>query len=542
MDKISIKLFLTFFLIFSVFSFSAFWLENTRLDLTRAIVDEGRFEIDSYFNNTGDRIKNNGHYYIDSMPGLSFITVPVYLPYRLLFGKVSYRNDLYKQNENLDYWILIFLVISLVSSIFSALNVVLVYKISKYFLERKINRLFLAFIFGLGTYTIHAGRQFNGAAVSTFFIFLSFYLIFMFKKENKDRFFLSGLFSGAAIITEIHTFFIAIFLFIIVLLTKDKKFILKFLIGISLVLSVLLFYNFKVFGTVTFLGIRKVDETIWPYSCKTTDNYDGCNFYKEAFKSGDINICNKIKDNKISSRCKAVVTGNIKFCEDSDTKTYCVIRVYLSKLGNGVHYPIVYFSNFNIKIWVRMLFYPFKGLFFFSPILLLSMIGLIYMYRNYKLETVMIIISLIAILQFQASKSLWYNGIDLVIRQFNVLIPFLMLPLTYISKKKLLWYLLLFFGLISIMMGIITLQPHHPDPYFIVKPTVHISDEFYKISKTWKPLGNPLFEYYLPRFFEKGPKSSVLERIFKTEFPPFLNILILLLILLFIWRKELNFR
>jgi len=54
-----------------------------------------------------------------------------------------------------------------------------------------------------------------------------------------------------------------------------------------------------------------------------------------------------------------------------------------------------------------------------------------------------------------------------------------------------------------------------------------------------KPLGNPLFTYYMPLFFRYGPRSILIEQILGFRLPPFLNVFVLMIIVLFIWRKKL---
>lgn len=68
-DKVEIKIFLSTFVIYLLFLNWIGWAENSLYDLTRAIVDENRFEIDSFYNNTGDRLLINGHYYSNKAPG-----------------------------------------------------------------------------------------------------------------------------------------------------------------------------------------------------------------------------------------------------------------------------------------------------------------------------------------------------------------------------------------------------------------------------------------------------------------------------------------
>lgn len=58
------------------------WNQNSRLNLTLAIVDDGSFQIDRFVANTGDYAKYNGHYYSDKAPGTSFLAVPMYAAVR----------------------------------------------------------------------------------------------------------------------------------------------------------------------------------------------------------------------------------------------------------------------------------------------------------------------------------------------------------------------------------------------------------------------------------------------------------------------------
>jgi hypothetical protein len=52
--------------------------QNTRYDLVRAVVEEGRMAIDSYHENTIDKASGQGHYYSDKAPGSSVAALPVY--------------------------------------------------------------------------------------------------------------------------------------------------------------------------------------------------------------------------------------------------------------------------------------------------------------------------------------------------------------------------------------------------------------------------------------------------------------------------------
>ena len=54
------------------------WNQNSRFDLVRAIVEKGTLAIDDYAANTGDHATVGGHIYSDKAPGLSFAAVPIY--------------------------------------------------------------------------------------------------------------------------------------------------------------------------------------------------------------------------------------------------------------------------------------------------------------------------------------------------------------------------------------------------------------------------------------------------------------------------------
>jgi hypothetical protein len=59
------------------------WNQNSRFDLTRAIVEDRSLVIDRFAHNTGDRAAKDGHIYCDKAPGVSLAGV---LPYQLVYA------------------------------------------------------------------------------------------------------------------------------------------------------------------------------------------------------------------------------------------------------------------------------------------------------------------------------------------------------------------------------------------------------------------------------------------------------------------------
>src|ERR671933_1832665 len=52
------------------------WNQNSRLDLSRALVERGTLQIDAYADNTGDKAVFDGHAYSDKAPGQALAAVP----------------------------------------------------------------------------------------------------------------------------------------------------------------------------------------------------------------------------------------------------------------------------------------------------------------------------------------------------------------------------------------------------------------------------------------------------------------------------------
>lgn len=59
------------------------WNQNSRLALTRALVENGSVSIDPYHETTGDKSRRDGHFYSDKAPGTSFVAT---IPYSALWG------------------------------------------------------------------------------------------------------------------------------------------------------------------------------------------------------------------------------------------------------------------------------------------------------------------------------------------------------------------------------------------------------------------------------------------------------------------------
>lgn len=82
-------------LLLAVFAASAYfvgppaWNQNSRLALTRALVEHGSTIIDDYHATTGDKSFRDGHFYSDKAPGTSLLAAPAYALYYALARAVG---------------------------------------------------------------------------------------------------------------------------------------------------------------------------------------------------------------------------------------------------------------------------------------------------------------------------------------------------------------------------------------------------------------------------------------------------------------------
>jgi len=76
--RVSLPLFALVFGTYAYFYQAGGWNQNSRFDLTRAVVEQGTLAIDAFQENTGDKAWRDGHWYTDKAPGLSLLAVPAY--------------------------------------------------------------------------------------------------------------------------------------------------------------------------------------------------------------------------------------------------------------------------------------------------------------------------------------------------------------------------------------------------------------------------------------------------------------------------------
>lgn len=471
--KTETKIFLTFFLLYSFFAqWNDEWDAANIFGLIRAIVEEKRFEIDSFVNTTPVRFfsrisPSQGHWYSILQPGQSFIGSSIYGLWKFLFNFLpqSFRESSEPITYNAHGSVLIYyqnpgfliessriLLTILTTALPAALSVYLFYKACTYFSKNKTNKLLTTLTYGLGTSIFPYGVSFYNYALSTFFSFLSFFILFRAKKkEDKKRCsFLAGLISGYAFITNSVTFVISLFLTIYTYLI-EKRMTLVFIFGFSLSVLPLLLYNILTWKVIYFHPL------------------------------------------------------NLLFSHFI-YKTPLFKKYEFGEKPSGWLLP---YKAFPYQIPIRLLMFPYRGLFFYYPILLLSFFSLAKMMSKKRMEASFIIsIFLTLILLYTtlegSGKGLihWWGDFGFGPRRFVLVMPFLSLPLVCLLEDGFNRKIFLFFLLISLFINLLGLQVWEG----------HVEDYVEKMKK-WQPLGNPLFERYIPLFLKNGPRSPFLEHL-----------------------------
>ncbi len=177
------------------------WNGNSRLDLTKAVVEQGTFQIDSYHASgtwaTGDKAFYNGHYYSDKAIGSSLLAVPLYfLLYRMgaMLG-MTFSSILVKH----------VLTTGVMGAAFTLSG------LATYLVARKITgnpwkALVPTLAISFGTMMWPYSVVFYGHVLGAAFLILAFYLLFSTEEQthpiSNGRFLWIGLAVGMAFIAE----------------------------------------------------------------------------------------------------------------------------------------------------------------------------------------------------------------------------------------------------------------------------------------------------------------------------------------------------
>lgn len=470
MDRISrreAKIFLTVFLLLGLF---AQWYgvnANSRMDLTRAIVETGDLDIDPYHNNTGDRSRYNEHYYSDKAPGLSLIAAPVYASWRAvysIFGDTRVdrtpRKTLMTINDTVAitaptqpgafYRSALLLLILLTATLPVALLSVLIYRVSEPVLDAEWKRLAATFGFAFGTLITHYGTTFLPAAAAALFGFGSFYLLYRTEEPSQKRMVAAGLIGGFAVTLKATAVVILFATFVYAWRQQDRVPVFYiaggFLGGIPYML-----YNTIAFGAPWRLPRSFVDPTIWG-ALSTTSG----------------------------------------------------LRV------DPLH---------NLAVSLRLLISPYRGLFYWFPLLIFSLIGFRPFFEEERDAAITTAIVFLGTIGLASLWWAWWHGGSFGPRLLVTMIPFLMLPVIY-GIRSFDGRIITIFLILSVTINMAGFHGDYEDMLKDRDAGSQMVDTAKKNVDSPVVLANPIKTYYLPGLIQHGPQSRILNGLYNGQFPP----------------------
>lgn len=370
----ALLVFILLALVYSYFYHDPGWNGNSRLDLTFALVQEGRLTIDSFHNQEGtytrDKAVYEGHYYTSKAIGSSLVAAIFYFP-------------LYRLEQLLDIkldwgeikYLLTFLSIGLPSAVAGSL----MYMLCKQVTGNRLHSYVVTLSISLGTMMFPFSVIFFGHQLAGSFLFGAFFLIFQLKMDSLHRrkgvLFLVGFLLGFALITEYPVAPIVLILtiyYFVVMFTKSKSdralAVALPALGVLIPIAIALAYNTVVFGN--------------PISTGYTHSA------VEAFQ---------------------------------ENQTQGLV---------GIGWP-------NLKVIFYMTLHPAFGMFWQSPVFVLAFVGIWFMFRtsDYKTEAWISLAAFLSLVVLYSGFYNWWGGWTFVPRYLVPMVPFLLLPLAFVPVR-----------------------------------------------------------------------------------------------------------
>jgi hypothetical protein len=248
--------FILFFISYGYFFQGGGWNQNARICLTRAILHDHSFTIDSCkedseemeFVNTGDWSFYQGHYYCNKSPGLSFMAVP---PFALAELCLQYLlpDDPERQILFSAYFSTLFTTV-----LMSSLLCLLIFHLCHRFFLLDIRSAFLlAFLYGFGTLAFSYSTTFYCHQPAAFCSFFSFVLALLIRhghyQKKRGMAVLAGFSAGLAVLFEPSTLLVLVMVLVYMMCFKESRgYFLLFVLGCVVPGILQGTYNFVCFG------------------------------------------------------------------------------------------------------------------------------------------------------------------------------------------------------------------------------------------------------------------------------------------------------
>jgi len=382
-------LFTLFFFSYAYFFQGGGWNQNIRICLTRAIIHERTFVVDSYkedtremgFVNSGDWAYYNGHYYCNKSPGLSLLAVPPFA-----FAEFCLQYLLPGDPERQVFLSSYFSNLTTVVPI-SAMLGVLIFHVFNYFFRMGIGTALLAALcFGFGTLVFPYSTAFYCHQPAAFCAFFSFVLAMHMRHDRSQKkngsALLAGFLAGLGVLIEPSAIYLlgAVLLYLGYFKTC-RPYLPLFILGCIPSALVQIFYNYSCFGSPLAASYNYANDLVmWK------------------------------------------VNGKL-------------------------------FGTPTLRTLLELVIFPYRGMFFSSPILLLSLPGAVFLFRDktWRAEAVLCTSVSLFFIVFTASFYAWHGGSAAGPRYLLPVYPFIFFMAGFLVSRT--PYLFAITGIASILIN-----------------------------------------------------------------------------------------
>jgi hypothetical protein len=407
------RLFIFFVLLFSYGYFFPRWADpnqNSRLDMVVAVVDDGTLQIDKYVENTVDYAKVGEHYYSDKAPGIAFLGIPVYWGLRMVFdlpivepimGRLS-NSESFQSTLNPEGT-----GVQTQKIRFALAQVILTFILSS--IPSAV--LGLLIFSWLGRFTSDIPVR-----LVTVLIYGLLTPAFIYANAFYGHQLSAVLLFGAYyLITDIKT---------------NSRFLRAVLIGLLLAYSVVTEYP-----TILIVGVLFLLSIWYYYRAGKLGHLFGL-----GLSAGVIAIGWMVYNNYVFG-------GPLNL-------GYSYSELWQDQHQTG-------FMSLSLPSWEAVwgiTFGVYRGLFFFSPILLLAIPGIILWWRAklFRMELIVTSLCSLSMFFFNSTSAMWWGGFAVGPRYLLPGLPFLILPVFFIlksfSEKTIIRWIVIFLGIWSCIM------------------------------------------------------------------------------------------
>jgi hypothetical protein len=180
--RISVWLAIVSFCSFAYFIPHWDWNQAARMDMIVAAANQGNFAIDKYQDNTGDKDYYQGHYYSSKAPGQSLVGIPIYILYE---GYMNFRGT--PPQDRADDWAAQYLEVLATVMVPATLFVLLLFWFLGYFSTSLLNRTIVTLGIGLGTDFFAYAHELFGHVTVAVLLFTGFTLVYIIGRDDAIR-------------------------------------------------------------------------------------------------------------------------------------------------------------------------------------------------------------------------------------------------------------------------------------------------------------------------------------------------------------------